>query len=185
MNKKGFTIVELLIVIVVIGILAAITIVSFNGVTARARDTQRVQDAENIVKALEIYKVTNGVYPSANSTPNAQSWEVSTTGSAATNFLSPLVTSKVVSKIPVDPKNTADPLDLNPDWAKANFMYFYYLYPAGASGCDSSRGQFFVFGITRFDSVASGQPAASSPRFKCGTGDWTYFGAWVTGGFTN
>jgi type IV pilus assembly protein PilA len=40
-NNYGFTIVELLIVIVVIGILAAIAIVSFNGVTGKARDAQR------------------------------------------------------------------------------------------------------------------------------------------------
>ena len=36
-TKSGFTIVELLIVIVVIGILAAITIVAYNGIQSRAR----------------------------------------------------------------------------------------------------------------------------------------------------
>lgn len=39
-NKNGFTIVELLIVIVVIGILAAITIVAYNGIQNRAQDTK-------------------------------------------------------------------------------------------------------------------------------------------------
>ena len=43
-KQTGFTIVELLIVIVVIGILAAITIVAFNGVQQRARDAQRRQN---------------------------------------------------------------------------------------------------------------------------------------------
>lgn len=41
-KNAGFTIVELLIVIVVIGILAAITIVSFNGVQNRAKDTAQI-----------------------------------------------------------------------------------------------------------------------------------------------
>ncbi|RYF29318.1 MAG: prepilin-type N-terminal cleavage/methylation domain-containing protein [Chloroflexi bacterium] len=40
-SKSGFTIVELLIVIVVIGILAAITIVAFNGVQKRAQQSKR------------------------------------------------------------------------------------------------------------------------------------------------
>ena len=41
-KRTGFTIVELLIVIVVIGILAAITIVAFNGIQTRAKNTQTV-----------------------------------------------------------------------------------------------------------------------------------------------
>ena len=59
----GFTIVELLIVIVVIGILAAITVVAFNGVQARARATERVTDVASIVKAYDLYRIANGSYP--------------------------------------------------------------------------------------------------------------------------
>lgn len=62
-KTAGFTIVELLIVIVVIGILAAITIVAFNGVQARSRDTARITKVKDIAKALELYKVDNGRYP--------------------------------------------------------------------------------------------------------------------------
>lgn len=59
----GFTIVELLIVIVVIGILAAITIVAYNGVQARAHDADRVNDMNVIKKALTLFYVDNGYYP--------------------------------------------------------------------------------------------------------------------------
>jgi prepilin-type N-terminal cleavage/methylation domain-containing protein len=48
-RQSGFTIVELLIVIVVIGILAAITIVSFNGVTAKAKFVGYQSDLKNTV----------------------------------------------------------------------------------------------------------------------------------------
>lgn len=51
-KQKGFTIVELLIVIVVIAILAAITMVAFGNIQQRARDTERASDASHIVKAL-------------------------------------------------------------------------------------------------------------------------------------
>jgi len=62
-NKQGFTIVELLIVIVVIGILAAITIVSFNGVTGRANDTAVQSDLETMGKKLQLYYVDKGAFP--------------------------------------------------------------------------------------------------------------------------
>lgn len=61
--QKGFTIVELLIVIVVIGILAAIMIVAYNGITNRTRDTAVKSDLANIAKKLEAYKAVNGLYP--------------------------------------------------------------------------------------------------------------------------
>ncbi len=64
-NEKGFTIVELLIVIVVIGILAAIVIVAFNGVQNQARVTGFKSDIASITKMAEAYNAdesTNG-YP--------------------------------------------------------------------------------------------------------------------------
>lgn len=60
--RTGFTIVELLIVIVVIGILASVTIVAFNGLQARGRDAQRKSDLNNIAKALSIYNIDKGDY---------------------------------------------------------------------------------------------------------------------------
>lgn len=44
--KKAFTVVELIIVITVIGILAAISIVAFNGVAGRANDNAVISDSE-------------------------------------------------------------------------------------------------------------------------------------------
>lgn len=70
MNKStsGFTIVELLIVIVVIGILAAITIVAYNGVQNRAFDTSIQSDLKNIAQKLEIGRVDSPTdsYPITN-----------------------------------------------------------------------------------------------------------------------
>jgi len=66
-SEKGFTIVELLIVIVVIGILAAITIVSFNGVTSKANATSAKSAASSAIKKAEAYNAEVGSYPTAPS----------------------------------------------------------------------------------------------------------------------
>lgn len=62
-NSRGFTIVELLIVVVVIAILAAITIVAYNGIRDRAQDSAAKSSVEQAYKKLEVYKTTNSAYP--------------------------------------------------------------------------------------------------------------------------
>lgn len=62
-DERGFTIVELLIVIVVIGILAAITIVSFNGVTSKANTSNAAANAEAVQKVAESFNADNNHYP--------------------------------------------------------------------------------------------------------------------------
>lgn len=64
-KNAGFTIVELLIVIVVIGILAAITVVAFNGIQNRGYDTAVQSDLANFAKKIEIIKADTGSYPSS------------------------------------------------------------------------------------------------------------------------
>lgn len=66
---RGFTIVELLVVIVIISILAAITVVAYNGIQARSQFSRSQSDLKSIVKALELYKVDNGAYPISDDLP--------------------------------------------------------------------------------------------------------------------
>src|SRR5690349_3400647 len=63
-RSKGFTIVELLIVIVVIGILATLVIVTFTGVRKKARDSQRQTDINAVESHAQTYYAANdGKYP--------------------------------------------------------------------------------------------------------------------------
>ncbi len=67
-RSRGFTIVELLIVIVVIGILAAITIVAFNGIQDRSRAAALKSDLTQVNKQLKLFQADNGRYPATVST---------------------------------------------------------------------------------------------------------------------
>lgn len=100
-KTKGFTIVELLIVIVVIGILAAITIVAFNGVQQRAKNTQATSDLTNIKKAMLAYKARHGELP-----PTGDAWNYSTnppTCNVINNVITALATEGYTGLKATDP----------------------------------------------------------------------------------
>jgi prepilin-type N-terminal cleavage/methylation domain-containing protein len=99
-NKQaGFTIVELLIVVVVIAILAAITIVSFNGIQTRARDSARDSAVHTIRTALENYaNINGGVYPNACGTASF---------GCDSSKLSSSLTPDYINSVPPDPTSGA------------------------------------------------------------------------------
>lgn len=75
-STSGFTIVELVIVIVVIGILASITIVAYNGVQGRAKNVQFLSAFDTYEKSLRQYKTFEGHYPYTTATPNTSAMAV-------------------------------------------------------------------------------------------------------------
>ncbi len=70
-SNKGFTIVELLIVIVVIGILALLVITTYSGIQAKARNAKRQSDIASLQTQLEAFYSQNGYYPSLTDMNNA------------------------------------------------------------------------------------------------------------------
>ena len=161
-KQTGFTIVELLIVIVVIAILAAITIVAYNGIQARARDNIRYQDVKLILKALELYKIDNGMYPPTSATTLAGE---GTTGCGANGYsyswgqddrwMKPLVDGGYLKKVPVPPIN-----DCN----------HYYRYLKGATtsyGCTSRTTNWYMLEI-----ITEGALTPSDETLNTGNYSW-------------
>jgi len=63
LNPRGFTLIELIIVMAIIALLSSLLIVSMNIARARSRDTRRLADIESIVNAIEMYATTNDDLP--------------------------------------------------------------------------------------------------------------------------
>lgn len=143
-NRHGFTIVELLIVIVVIGILAAVTIVAYNGIQQRGRDSQRQSDVKTIAKALELYYADEGRFPpGSGSTTINSGW--STTADSSWANLRNILVPKYISSLPNDPISTPG--------ANVQGTGFNYAYFADNSGyyCNSTPAQMYIL-IYRLES---------------------------------
>lgn len=72
-DQKGFTIVELLIVIVVIGILAALVITTYGGIQGKARDSERQSDLQALQTQIEAFYANNNYYPTLSDL-NSSTW---------------------------------------------------------------------------------------------------------------
>lgn len=129
MHKKayGFTIVELLIVIVVIAILAAISVVAYTGIQNRANDSRRANDLANIEKALRAYETIYGGVKKTRGIPSPYTGGVSYQGwdsSVSASWLSFLRADH--GNMPVDPVNTMTSSNNPPSAGNRNYFYFCY-----------------------------------------------------------
>lgn len=61
--SKGFTLIEMLIVITIIALLASLILVGMGGARAKTRDSRRIADLHNVMNALELYYAKNSNYP--------------------------------------------------------------------------------------------------------------------------
>ncbi|MCL5666950.1 MAG: prepilin-type N-terminal cleavage/methylation domain-containing protein [Patescibacteria group bacterium] len=100
-KQPGFTLLELLIVIAIIGILSSIVFLSINNARVRGRDAKRIGDMRQMVSSLEQYYIQNGFYPTGTASIASPGSLLS--GSDALNGSQEPLTPGYIATIPVAP----------------------------------------------------------------------------------
>ncbi len=98
-KHTGFTLIEVMVVITIVGLLATVVLAAMTDARAKARDTQRVQMVKELQKALELYRNANGGdYPCAAAMPACVSGggQVNVNGSASTTVFNAAISQYLV-----------------------------------------------------------------------------------------
>ncbi len=74
-DSSGFTLLELLVVLAIVGLLTAVITISSNSARVQARDAKRKADVTSVAGALEIYFSEKRVYPDVTATTATNSWD--------------------------------------------------------------------------------------------------------------
>lgn len=129
-GEDGFTLVEILIVLVILAVLAAIIVPSFAGRTEQARRSKAVADIQNISVALEMYEADNGAYPTTDM--GLQALVERPDESAAPNWNGPYLKKSAFNDPWGRPYQYLSPGQHNPD--------AYDLYSFGKDGREGGEG---------------------------------------------
>lgn len=118
-QNKGFTLIEMLIVVAIIGMLAVASTQNVGQAVAKARDTRRKADVKAISDAFEMYYQDNGSYPALGD-PNSQQ---------GVDWLGNNL-KKYIGKAPLDPTNTgAYYYQLVSSWGQTYLIYVHLENP--------------------------------------------------------
>ena len=174
-TNSGFTLLELLVVISIIGLLASVILVSVNTARVKARDTQRLSDMQQIYTALYSFYNDYGCLPMTSASTcggvsafaDSGSWDYSSQGTAGSLFLPFLRTKGYLSTVPLDPINNK-----TGDGAGAGlYAYRYYCYPVGVgSGLHLGFHSEISNGLTEviYSGIKAGNPVLfADPQFTC------------------
>ena len=144
-HLTGFTIVELLVVIVVIGILALLVITTYSGIQQKARNSKRQTDVQSIQTQLEAFFSQNGYYPSLADV-NSSTWLGNNMKSLDQNAL-------------VDPSNPTQSKVLIASPAAKS--YAYAVTDASGASCESTDTNCAKYDLTAtFEGTVNGQSTA-------------------------
>lgn len=163
MNNKSFTLIEILVVIVIIGILSGFILILTNNVTDSIYDAERKHDIDNLQKLILSYKTLFGTAPI-----EATECDIRNDASGCTTLKSALIPEHVQS-FPTDPSGTyykyqsADGSDFTIKATLSNGYTYQYQYSNGFSEYEDSEPE---------ELIVNGD-------FE--TGDWTGWTYWMNG----
>lgn len=100
LRSRGFTLIELLVVISIIGLISSVIITSINSARVKGRDTERIAQVNQFMRALEVYYSTYGKYPCGDADCSLIQVRPFTSSS---NVGQMLVSARAMAEIPTDP----------------------------------------------------------------------------------
>lgn len=113
--QPGFTLIEMMVVVAIIGLLASMSVLTFSRQQMNSRNARRAADLKNVQTALENYTTDVGNYPKNQGSGSVVNWaadinavgfrtnRIGGTGAALGNYIYGLAPN-YITKLPVDPK---------------------------------------------------------------------------------
>jgi len=139
-TNRGFTLLELFIVITIITITTSLVVGSFNHARSKARDARRLADTRALQTALTAYHNDHDEYPKSTECSGDNAWQTGTLASALKGYLATL---------PTDPTNNASWTTNNRSWENDKYGYCYMsrlvdLNDATSGGHPNWKGTYFL-----------------------------------------
>lgn len=160
-SKNGFTLIEIIVVVIIVWILSISFIPKIVSVQSRARDTKRIYDIRQLSQSIYTYWMDNNTYPPKGNTGdwNRGVWH-------QPGFLSILLPNYIKS-IPLDPinKNQTEAFWLLKTWNKHDYYYVYYSYPENSAynaWCSFAGNEFAVAGVVTIESLKDKVPMVTA-----------------------
>ena len=128
-KSLGFTLMELLIVIAIIGILVSVSVVSYSSAQKKSRDSRRIGDMKAVQSAWEQYYADNSANYPGPASPSAPV--------ACALSMMPTPATYLPGGLPVDPKTGTSYASMYDGWSRCNSASFCFC--AGVESAASSN----------------------------------------------